>query len=101
MISSSSEPRPAVVTACLGTKVNDLKMLHFGGRPQKKKSRPASKEGIIRRFWSPHMGTGRNLMGVTMALLFCLGGEIHDTSSAWELDLLHQGHVLHQETDSC
>lgn len=34
-------------------------------------------------------------MGVTGARFFTSGDNIHDTSSWWELDLLHQ------ETDSC
>lgn len=47
----------------------------------------------VQAFWSSIVdGTGWFLMGVTRLILSL--GENHDTSSAWELDLLQQGDGL-------
>lgn len=60
--------------------------------PQKKKRISAGLEGgNYKAFLVSPMGMGRKLMGITRVLCVCLGGETHDTSSAWELRLAASG----------
>lgn len=57
--------------------------------------------GNYKAFLVSPMGMGRKSDGRHKGFCVCLGGETHDTSSAWELDLLHQGDGHVASGDSC
>lgn len=63
---------------------------------KKKEFCPASGAGIRRRFSGLPHGTGGEdshgrHRGSSCFFFLASGGDVHDTSFAWELDLLHQG----------
>lgn len=65
--------------------------MRFGWPSKRKKGLDWPENRTYKAFLVSPNRAGEKFEGRHRGAFVCLGGQIHDTSSAWELNLLHQG----------